>query len=94
MTKAIIPWLVLGLFGGLLAAFIVEFFEAPLKSYFILASFIPLMVYMADAVGAQTQTLFIRNLVFEEKVNIIFYIIKEMKVGVMISLLLSLLLLL
>jgi len=92
LAKVRIPWLILGLVGGAFAAFVVEFFEAPLKSHFILASFIPLIVYIADAVGSQTQTLFIRNLVFEEKINIFNYIIKEIKTGLMISLILGLIL--
>ena len=89
LAKVRTPWLILGLVGGILAAFVIEFFEVSLKSHFILASFIPLMVYIADAVGSQTQTLFIRNLVFEEKINFLKYILKEIKTGIMISLVLG-----
>jgi len=89
LAKIRTPWLVIGLIGGLFAALVIEFFEKPLKSHFILASFIPLMVYIADAVGAQTQTIFIRNIIFEEKVKIFSYLLKEIKTGLMISLILS-----
>ena len=92
LAKARIPWLVFGLGGGLAAAFLVELFETPLKAHFILAAFIPLMVYMADAVGAQTQTLFIRNLVFENQSNLGRYILRELKCGIMIALSLGFLL--
>ncbi len=81
LAKARIPWLIFGLLGGIFAASIVSFFESAIKSYFILAAFIPLIVYMADAVGSQTQTLFIRNLVFKTKINIKKYLFKELTAG-------------
>jgi len=57
-----LPWLVLGLAGALLAADIVGAFEKQLEENVILAFFIPGIVYMADAVGTQTETLVIRGL--------------------------------
>ena len=91
LTKVRIPWLILGLFGGLLAAKLIGFFETSLKEHFILAAFIPLMVYLASAIGIQTQTLFIRHLVMR-KINLKKYILKEIKVGLGISLILGILL--
>jgi magnesium transporter len=92
LAKARIPWLIFGLMGGIVAAAVVEFFEAPLKAHFVLAAFIPLMVYMADAVGAQTQMLFIRNLIFENRVELGRYILKEIKIGIIIAVILGILL--
>ena len=92
MTKLRLPWLVLGLFGGLLAAQIVNFFEGSLKVHFILAAFIPLIVYMADAVGVQAQTLFIRSLAIDSKLDIRKYLLKEMKISLLIALILGVLL--
>ncbi len=57
-----LPWLVVGLGGGLLAAMVVGYFEETLAEELILAAFIPAIVYMADAVGSQTQMLFVRSL--------------------------------
>jgi len=90
LTKLRLPWLILGLFGGLLAAKIVNFFEGPLQSHFILAAFIPLIVYMADAVGTQTETLFVRSLVY--KLDIKKYFLKEIEVSFSIALILGTLL--
>jgi len=90
LTKLRLPWLVLGLFGGLLAAQIVNFFEGSLRTNFILAAFIPLIVYMADAVGTQTETLFIRSLVY--RLDIKSYFLKEIKVSLSIALILGVLL--
>ena len=90
LAKIRLPWLVLGLFGGILAAQITIIFEAPLKSHFILAAFIPLIVYMADAVGSQTQTLYIKNLAlnhFSQNK----YFLKEIKTGLLMAFVLSIL---
>lgn len=57
-----LPWLLLGLLGSAGAAALVQGFEADLMSDVRLAFFIPGIVYMADAVGTQTETLIIRGL--------------------------------
>jgi magnesium transporter len=57
-----LPWLLVGLIGALLAAVIVGGFEDQLRENVLLALFIPGIVYMADAVGTQTETLLIRGL--------------------------------
>lgn len=57
-----LPWLVMGLAGALLAALIVGSFEERLQGNVALVFFIPGIVYMADAVGTQTETLVIRGL--------------------------------
>jgi magnesium transporter len=56
------PWLLVGLAGVALAAKIVGAFEAELESTVALAFFLPGIVYMADAVGTQTETLVVRGL--------------------------------
>ncbi|MEX0799873.1 MAG: magnesium transporter [Dehalococcoidia bacterium] len=57
-----LPWLLMGLAGALLAADIVGAFEATLEKNVILVFFVPGVVYLADAVGTQTETLVIRGL--------------------------------
>lgn len=57
-----LPWLALGLLGSAIAAVLVRGFEADLASDVRLAFFIPGIVYMADAVGTQTEALVIRGL--------------------------------
>jgi magnesium transporter len=56
------PWLLLGLLGSAGAAVLVRGFESDLSSDVRLAFFIPGIVYMADAVGTQTEALVIRGL--------------------------------
>jgi magnesium transporter len=57
-----LPWLIVGLAGAALAAAIVGGYEQTLARNVVLASFLPGIVYMADAVGTQTETLVIRGL--------------------------------
>jgi len=57
-----LPWLLLGLVGAMVSADLVGSFEAQLERNVILAFFIPGVVYMADAVGTQTETLIVQGL--------------------------------
>lgn len=57
-----LPWLLVGLAGALLAALIVGAFERRLEADVIVAFFVPGIVYLADAVGTQTEALVIRGL--------------------------------
>jgi magnesium transporter len=57
-----LPWLMIGLLGTFLAADIVSGFDERLEKNVILAFFLPGVVYLADAVGTQTETVVIRGL--------------------------------
>jgi magnesium transporter len=57
-----VPWLVVGLLGMVLAADLVAAFEHQLQASLVLAFFLPGIVYLADAVGTQTETLVVRGL--------------------------------
>jgi magnesium transporter len=56
------PWLVVGLAGAFVAAEVVGAFEARLEAALLLAFFMPGLVYIADAVGTQTETVIVRGL--------------------------------
>ncbi len=90
-VKSRVPWLVMGLLGGVGAAVVVGQFEATLHSQLILAAFIPAIVYMADAVGSQTQMLFVRALSIESNLKLGWYIGREMKVNFFIGMILAVL---
>lgn len=55
-----LPWLIVGLLGAMVSALIMGAFETTLESNVLIALFVPAIVYMAGAVGAQTQTVLIR----------------------------------
>ncbi|MBI4120393.1 MAG: magnesium transporter, partial [Parcubacteria group bacterium] len=76
-----VPWLFIGILGGLLATIILSKFEAILSADVRLAFFIPVAVYLSDAVGTQTQTIYVRALAEKRTVNFIKYIFKESAVG-------------
>jgi magnesium transporter len=65
-VRARLPWLMVGLAGGFLAGGVASAFEASLKNEVALAFFLPLVVYMADAVGTQTETVLVRRLAYGE----------------------------
>lgn len=57
-----LPWLLVGLAGSILATFVVAYFEQALHSRVAIAFFIPGIVYLADAIGTQTETIVVRGL--------------------------------
>ncbi|WP_245645952.1 magnesium transporter [Pseudonocardia acaciae] len=57
-----LPWLLAGLAGALVSALIVSSFERQLTAQMLIAFFVPGVVYLADAVGTQTEALIIRGL--------------------------------
>jgi magnesium transporter len=57
-----LPWLLIGLSGAMASALLVGAFDERLKENVIVAFFVPAVVYMADAVGTQTETVLIRAL--------------------------------
>ncbi|MEX2102574.1 MAG: magnesium transporter [Gaiellaceae bacterium] len=57
-----LPWLLLGLAGAMASAGIVASFEEELQTQLLLAFFLPAVVYMADAVGTQTEAIVIRGI--------------------------------
>ena len=81
VTKALthrLPWLLIGLLGGIFSAKIIENFEKTLEQNLILAAFIPLVVYMADAVGTQMEAFIIRDLAMHPRMKFSKYLIKQL----------------
>lgn len=82
-----LPWLIVGLCGALLATEIVGSFEERLRSNIALAFFIPGIVYMADAVGTQTETLIIRGLSVGVRIGEV--VRRELLTGLLVGLAIS-----
>lgn len=57
-----LPWLLVGLLGSMVATSIVAYFEQALASKVSIAFFIPGLVYLADAIGTQTEAVAVRGL--------------------------------
>lgn len=84
-----LPWLIVGLGGGLLAAMVIGFFEETLAKDLILAAFIPTIVYMAHAVGSQTQMLFVRLLTTKHDLIIKKQLLQESLINCLLGLILG-----
>lgn len=82
-----LPWVLVGLVGALLSAELVAAFEGKLQAHVILAFFIPGIVYLADAVGTQTETLVIRGMSVGIPVERAFW--RESVTGVLIGVVLA-----
>lgn len=63
-AAARLPWLIIGLLGSALTAALVAGFEHRLAAHIAVAFFIPAIVYLADAVGTQTEAAVVRGLSF------------------------------
>ncbi|MCC6671747.1 MAG: magnesium transporter [Planctomycetes bacterium] len=57
-----LPWLLVGLAGSLLAALVVAGFAGLLRRRVDVAYFVPAIVYLADAIGTQTEAIAVRAL--------------------------------
>ena len=72
-----IPWLIIGLIGGIFTAIIIKSFQSTLETNLILAAFIPLVVYMGSAAGTQMTAFVIRDFALTPKLNYLKYFLKH-----------------
>lgn len=92
LTKARLPWLVLGLLGGLGAASIMGGFEEAIKSYPKLFFFTPLIAAMAGNVGVQSSAIMVQGLANNNiKGSVFSRLLKEIGLTVLNGLALALL---
>ena len=82
-----LPWLGLGLLGAMASAVVVGAFEEEIQTQVLLAFFLPAVVYMADAVGTQTETVCIRGMALGVPIRTVF--VRELMTGLVIGLLLG-----
>lgn len=75
------PALFLGLVLGFGVSFVTSSFEKVLSSNIEIAFFLPFIIYIADAVGAQTGAIYSRNL-SDGKANFGRYLRKEFTLGI------------
>jgi magnesium transporter len=61
-TRARIPWLIIGLFGGIASSLVIGNFEKELVDNVQLALFMPLIMAMAGNVGVQSSSIVVQGL--------------------------------
>lgn len=62
LTRARFPWLLIGLFGGILGAGVIGFFEGDLIKYAGLALFLPLIAAMGGNAGVQSSSIIVQSI--------------------------------
>ena len=91
LTKARIPWLFLGLIGGIGAFLIMEGFQESFKENAVLFFFTPLIAAMAGNVGVQSSAIIVQGLANDDvKGSINKRLIKEMLLAALNGLILAL----
>jgi magnesium transporter len=61
-SKARLPWLFIGLIGGVLASHVIGVFEGDIQKYTGLALFLPLIVAMGGNVGVQSSSIIVQSI--------------------------------
>jgi magnesium transporter len=79
-----LPWLIITLFGGMLAGGVIQVFEETLTAVIVLAMFIPVIMDMGGDVGIQTSTIVIRGLATGDinKKNVWKSLVREVVIGI------------
>lgn len=85
--KVRLPFLIITLIAGIIAAFVIDRFEATLKAIVAVAAFIPLIMDMGGTVGTQSSTIFARGVALGDIdiKNFKEHFIKEILVGISIG---------
>jgi magnesium transporter len=85
MIKTRIPWLLIGVLGGTVTASIITSFENVLNTLLALAAFAPVLAYLSDAVGTQSETLAVRSIALDPKLSLKSYFLREFSVAVILA---------
>ncbi|SDQ21215.1 magnesium transporter [Flagellimonas zhangzhouensis] len=94
LTRARLPWLILGLIGGLGAAAIMGGFEEMISKHAVLFFFTPLIAAMAGNVGVQSSAIIVQGLANDDlKGSISGRLVKEMLLALLNGVILAVLLL-
>ncbi|MDX1277466.1 magnesium transporter [Oceanihabitans sediminis] len=82
LTLARLPWLLIGMFGGLGAASIIEYFNESMGAFIVLLSFVPLIQATAGNVGVQSSAIIVQGLANDSiDGNILKQLLKEFLLG-------------
>ena len=85
-----LPWLMVGLGGAALATAAMAGFESTLRAHVAVAFFVPAIVYLADAIGTQSEAVAVRGLSLT-RAGITHLLVGELRTGLSIGAVLALL---
>jgi magnesium transporter len=83
-----LPWIVVGLAGSSLITAIMAGFETALQANIAIAFFVPALVYLADAVGTQTEVVAVRTFSLTET-SLVRFFATEVATGAIVGLVLA-----
>ncbi|MBN2668501.1 MAG: magnesium transporter [Bacteroidales bacterium] len=85
LTRARLPWLLIGLFGGIIGAWVIGYFEGDISKYAGLAMFLPLIGAMGGNAGVQSSSIVVQGLANHSitKDSITYRLLKELMVAFM-----------
>jgi magnesium transporter len=88
IVKSRAPWLIFGAVMGLGLGLISSLFEQTLAKNVAVAYFVPVVAYIADSVGTQSEAITIRALA-TVKINYVSYLLRELLIGVVLGVMLG-----
>jgi magnesium transporter len=93
LTRARFPWLLIGLFGGIIGAWVIGYFEGDIAKYAGLALFLPLIAAMGGNAGVQSSSIIVQGLANQSivKGGIFRRLLKELVVSLLNGIMLSVL---
>lgn len=83
-----LPWLLVGLGGSMIATWLMADFEDTLRTHVAVAFFVPAVVYLADAIGTQSEAVAVRGLSFTTS-TLVRLLRGELLTGIAIGLILA-----
>jgi magnesium transporter len=89
-ARARLPWLLVGLVGSILATYVMSRFEQILADRVMVSFFVPGIIYLADAIGTQTEAIAVRGLSFNHS-SLTRLLLGELGTGMLIGLCLGVL---
>jgi magnesium transporter len=84
-----LPWLLVGLAGSAIATAAMASFEATLRASLTVAFFVPGIVYLADAIGTQSEAIAVRRLSLT-RAGIVHLLAGELRTGMLLGAVLGL----
>jgi magnesium transporter len=85
-----LPWLLIGVVGSMMATLVMAHFKDKLSANVAIVFFVPAIVYLADAIGTQTEAIVVRGLSGAE-LNLRDLLLGEITAGALIGLVLAVL---
>ncbi len=84
-----LPWMMVGMLGGLLTGSIISLFRASIEATVLLAVFIPVIASSGATSANQAAMIFIRNWLHSDINNKVQYVFNELKIGTLLGVVLS-----